>query len=115
EVNWLELCYILKLDVTAIPETLRAFFLEDEMRNTFLEVLAIYGKGYTASGDIALFNRWMKTERVYMGFLSPLSMLGTQAGRDLAHYWIENSIWTGAEEKDETTMAEFLGGKRGYA
>jgi len=108
EVSWLELCYVLKLDVTSIPETMRRFFLKDDMRNTFLEVLTIYGKGYRATGNISLFNRWMRTERVYLGFLSPISMLGSPAGRELVHYWIKRSIWTGRQNKDGTTIAEFL-------
>ncbi|WP_126246353.1 hypothetical protein [Chitinophaga rhizosphaerae] len=95
EITWLELSYVFRLDALQVPKCLAAVDLEDKVHQQFLEVLTIYGMGYSCREMPGLFNMWMRQERESMGYLSPLSLLSTPMGRKMVSDWIKKELWTG--------------------
>lgn len=93
KISWLELCHVLQIDALLLPEYKLNLYLDRPLRERFLDILIIYGKGYAASGDIQLFNRWMRTERAYLGYISPLALLTSTTGRRMVRQWIRQERW----------------------
>lgn len=95
EISWLELSYVFRLDALQVPKYLASVDLEDKVHQQLLEVLVIYGMGYSRRGMPGLFNMWMRQERASMGYLSPLSLLSTPMGRKMVSDWIKKELWSG--------------------
>lgn len=110
-ITWLELCHILRIDVVHWAETCFGFYQDEERKTAFLDMLVIYGMGYAATGNPALFNRWMRREQVYMGFMSPISMLDTHIGRRMVRLWVKEGNWMGTVENSRVPLGTFMDGE----